>query len=259
MHSGDFSSRLLFVKSGCLYVVSVPIGNPNDITLRALEILKVVDTIFCEDSRVTIPFLKTHSISTKAITLYSVEDPQKAYSWIVDGMQSGKEYALVSDAGTPGVNDPGSLLVQTLSEQHLKVVPIPGPSAMTTILSISGKKLNPSVFLGFLPEKNKKAKELLQKSIDLGGPIVVFVSVHRFSDFQNLIHEVLKETETEASFLLGREMTKPYEEYLNFSSLEAFMDAKFVQKGEFTVVFTPIRKKKPKVNRYKADISNEVE
>ncbi|WCL48569.1 SAM-dependent methyltransferase [Leptospira sp. GIMC2001] len=143
------------IQIGNFYVVATPIGNKADITLRAIEKFKEVDLILCEDSRTTIPLLKDLGITTQAKTLHRSSDPNY-FEWIYDGLRKGQSYCLVSDAGTPGLSDPGSNVVRFLRSKNISCIPIPGASALAAIVSISGFQANPTIFLGFLSEKKRK-------------------------------------------------------------------------------------------------------
>lgn len=143
------------VQPGAAYVVATPIGNLEDITFRAVQVLKQVDVIYCENSSHSRRLLQTYEISTQARTLYK-DQGAEPYKGIIEDLKSGKTLALVSDAGTPGVSDPGSQLVRILREEKLPIIPIPGASALTSMLSVSGWQVQPSLFLGFLSEKKGK-------------------------------------------------------------------------------------------------------
>ena len=162
---------------GTLYVVATPIGNLEDITLRALRILKEVDLIACEDSRITKRLLNKYEIATPTIT-YHQHSSNNKISQIIEKLESGDSIALVTDAGTPGIQDPGGKLVQAATKSGITIVPIPGPSAVTTALSAAGIPADQFYFLGFLPKK--KGRQTLFKNIStLKVPLVIYESPFR--------------------------------------------------------------------------------
>ena len=217
--------------SGILYIVATPIGNLKDITLRALEVLKSVDLILAEDSRVTVGLLKAYEI-VKPIKAF--HQHSKNTKWILDELKLGKNIALVSDAGTPGVNDPGGILIEEIvnSSPDVKIVPIPGVSALTTLMSVAGISLENFKYLGFIP--HKKGRQTLFKMIaELEMPAIFFESTHRIIKTLEQLYEVAPNKK----IVVGRELTKMFEtiyrgtipevvEKLNSSSI----------KGEFTVI-----------------------
>ncbi|MFH1318737.1 MAG: 16S rRNA (cytidine(1402)-2'-O)-methyltransferase [Candidatus Omnitrophota bacterium] len=167
-----------------LYIVGTPIGNMEDISLRALRILSEVDFILCEDTRVTSKLLTRYRIKTPTISYHQHSKTDKT-DYILGLLESGKSLALVSDAGTPGISDPGGKLVQAVTEKFgndIKIESVPGPSAVTAALSISGIPTDKFVFLGFLPHK-KGRQTFLKKIIDSEFPVVVYESKHRILKF----------------------------------------------------------------------------
>lgn len=145
------------LEPGTLYVVSTPIGNLEDLTFRALRILKNTDRILCENAEHSRKLFRSYSISTPASTVYK-DLSEAPYSGILEELKVGKTFALVSDAGTPGVSDPGSHLIRVVRKAGFKIAPVPGASALTALLGISGWQANPLLFLGFLSEKKVKKK-----------------------------------------------------------------------------------------------------
>lgn len=221
-----------------LYVVGTPIGNLEDISLRALRILKEVDTILCEDTRVTKKLLMRYEIATPTLSFHSHSGLSKIEK--IEGMlRSGKNLALVSDAGTPGISDPGSKLVSYLREHFsapdLSIVAVPGPSAAIVALSLSGFPASDFLFLGFLP--HKKGRETLFKEIAASKRTVVFYeSPHRF--MKTL--DSLKKTLSGAKKIgVARELTKIHEQYI--SGTPGDVEAHFVShpetiRGEFVII-----------------------
>jgi len=221
---------------GTLYIVATPIGNLEDITLRALRILGEVDCILCEDTRTTRKLLTKYNITTKTIS-YHAHTTSGKESAIIGMLARGQNLALVSDAGTPCISDPGVLLVQHVQEtfgDKATIVPVPGPSALITALSASGISTAGFRFLGFLP--HKKGRETLFKEIAESKEVVVFYeSTHR-------ILKTLASLESycgEAHVVIGRELTKQFEEFVRgkpSETLSYFNENPQKQKGEFVVI-----------------------
>ncbi len=226
------------VQPGTAYIVATPIGNLEDITLRALQTLKQTDVIYCENAQHSKRLFLTYGISTPTRTLYKDHSPQP-FSGLIQDLKSGGTLSLVSDAGTPGVSDPGSQLVRILRENHVPVVPIPGPSALTAMLSISGWQVQPSVFLGFLSEKKQKKRNQLKEWETFEGALALFESVHRIRDTLSAIREIFPSS----PILLGRELTKIHEEIRKIDPQEPLESLKFAEKGEFVVLIYTNSKK----------------
>lgn len=213
-------------KIGAFYVVSTPIGNIEDITYRAVKILKEVDEIFCENFKHSLKLLNQLDIHTSLKTLRHGENEK-----VLHLLQQGKDIALVSDAGTPGISDPGSSVVRFLREKDICIIPIPGVSALNTILAISGCQANPSIFLGFLSDKKGKRISELKKFEDLQGNIVLYESVHRLKSTLSLIEEIFPDSE----ITIGRELTKSHEEIIQ-TKIENLKNIKIIEKGEFVIL-----------------------
>jgi 16S rRNA (cytidine1402-2'-O)-methyltransferase len=211
---------------GILYIVSTPIGNLEDITLRALRILKDADLIAAEDTRHTGLLLRHFGIQTQ-LTSYFEGNELKKREFILSRLREGSQIALVSDAGTPGVSDPGFRLLQTAIQNQIPVIPIPGPSAVTTALSVSGLPTDAFLFKGFLPHRSKKRRDLLRELEGTKETLIFYESPHR-------IHETLKdilETLGDREIVLAREMTKIHEEIL---------------RGKVSDILNPIEKRRLK-------------
>ena len=193
--------------TGILYVVATPIGNLEDITLRALRILREVDQIAAEDTRHTRKLLNHFDISTPAISYYK-EKEQERSSVIINKLLNGKNVALVSDAGTPGISDPGSILVQKAVAESIRVEPIPGPSSLTAALSVAGIADNSFVFLGFAPSRKKIRQELLHSLKQEKRYLVFFEAPHRLQSFLQDCFSILGNRD----ILWCRELTKMHEE-----------------------------------------------
>jgi 16S rRNA (cytidine1402-2'-O)-methyltransferase len=224
------------VKNG-LYIVSTPIGNLSDITLRALEILQKSDYILCEDTRTSKNLLNRYTIKSKLISNHKFNE-KKNLPKIMDILKSDCIVSLISDAGTPSISDPGSMLVNECLVNKIDVFPIPGPSAVSSAVSISGFS-EKYFFYGFFPEKNNKLKEDFEKIANLDGCIVFFISPRKF----NKSVKDIKKYFGDRKILICREMTKFYEEFIRtgVDSLEPFEKD---PKGELTIVISEKIKEK---------------
>jgi len=219
-------------EKGTLYIVSTPIGNMEDITLRALRILKEVDLIAAEDTRRTGLLLKHFGIQAP-LTSYFEGNELKKKEFILAKLKEGKNVALVSDAGTPGVSDPGFRLIQLAIENQLPIVPIPGPSAAITALSVSGLPTDAFLFKGFLPHKSKKRRDLLKELEEVRETLIFYESPHRISETVRDILEILGDRQ----IVLTRELTKVYEEILRGKVSEILNQVgDRTLKGEITLV-----------------------
>ena len=228
------------ITKGILYIVSTPIGNMEDITLRALHTLKEADLIAAEDTRRTGLLLKHFGIE-KALTSYFEGNELRKKEVILSRLKQGGRVALVSDAGTPGISDPGFRLIRAAIEQEIPIVPIPGPSAVITALSISGLPTDAFFFKGFLPHKSKKRRDLLKELEDARETLIFYESPHRISETLKDIYEVLGDRE----IVLTRELTKAYEEVLRgkVSEIQEQIAARPL-KGEITLVVSGRTRKK---------------
>ena len=225
---------------GTLYIVSTPIGNLEDITLRALRILKEVDLIAAEDTRHTLLLLRHFGIQ-KPLTSYFEGNELKKREWILSRLNQGDRIALVSDAGTPGISDPGFRLIRIAIENQVPIIPVPGPSAAITALSVSGLPTDAFLFKGFLPHKSKKRRDLLKELENARETIIFYESPHRISETLRDILEILGDRE----IVLTRELTKIHEEILRGRVNE--VQTKIVErqlKGEITLVVEGKTRKK---------------
>jgi len=233
LHSENKNNQ---VKSG-LYIVSTPIGNLGDITIRAIEILKKSDYILCEDTRVSKNLLEKYGVKSKLISNHKFNE-KKNLSKIMDIFKLDCIVSLISDAGTPGVSDPGAILINECLRNNISIFPIPGASAVSSAVSISGF-YEKYFFYGFFPEKNLQLKEDLTSLSNLDSSIVFFISPMKF----NRSVEAIKKYFQGRKILVCREMTKFYEEYLrtDVDILESF---KSIPKGELTIVISEKKKLK---------------
>lgn len=218
---------------GKLSIVATPIGNLEDITMRALRTLKECDLVLCEDTRVTGKLLANYDIK-KPLRRYDSHTSDDSHKDIVEKLKEGEHVSLVSDAGTPGVSDPGVLLIQLAREAGVKIEALPGPSAVTTAVSLAGISGNQFVFLGFVPQK-KGRKTFFKSLTTFQQPVVFFESTHRII---KTLTSLSKEVE-DAKVYIGRELTKLYEEMLvgkPAEILEILERDPVRQKGEFVVI-----------------------
>jgi len=222
---------------GKLYVVATPIGNVGDTTDRAKEILASVDAILCESAGETRSLLQKLSISKQTWPLYK-DSSETPYHSLITGLKEGKSYALVSDAGTPGISDPGSHVVRVVRENGFSIVPIPGASALSAILSVCGFQVNPTLFLGFLSEKPSKKRKELEEATKIDGLIVFYESVHKLPRLYPLLLELYPNTEV----LVGRELTKSFEELRYYPNPADLANNPPNAKGEFVFLLNHRKK-----------------
>jgi 16S rRNA (cytidine1402-2'-O)-methyltransferase len=215
---------------GKLFVVATPIGNLEDITVRALRILREVAVIAAEDTRRTAHLLARHGIATPTTSLHEHNETQKSGA-ILARLQRGDDVALVSDAGTPTVSDPGAQLVRAAAESGIRVEPIPGPSAVTTAIAASGLSTDSFAFLGFPPTRPKDRKEWFEHLRRIGGVVVFFEAPHRIASTLTEIQETIGD----CYVAVGRELTKLHEELVK-GPISTVLAALKTRKGEFTVV-----------------------
>ncbi|MDO8513704.1 MAG: 16S rRNA (cytidine(1402)-2'-O)-methyltransferase [bacterium] len=216
---------------GTLYIVATPIGNLGDITYRAVEILKSVNFVACEDTRHS-GILLSHYFVNKPLVSYHQHSKISKVDWIIGRLISGESCALVSDAGTPGVSDPGGVLAAAAIEAGVKVVPIPGPSALTTLVSVLGFNSDEFLFLGFLPKK--KGRQTLLKALQKEKrPIIFYESPQRF---EKTMIELLNYFGVDAQVVIGRELTKMHETIIRGDLKKIVASLPQIEKrGEFVI------------------------
>jgi 16S rRNA (cytidine1402-2'-O)-methyltransferase len=222
---------------GTLYIVPTPIGNLEDITLRALRILKEVDLIAAEDTRHTKNLLNHFGIATPLISYYREKEAERSEE-ILLRLEQGQNLALVSDAGTPAISDPGAVVVKEARHRGLRVVPLPGACAVTTAMSGAGITADGFLFLGFLPAKSNRRRQALTALVSSPFPLVFYEAPHRISDFLADVLDVLGDRPA----LWARELTKSYEELLDDTIaglLEKSRSGK--NRGEFVIIVHPGR------------------
>ena len=224
-----------------LFIVATPIGNLEDISLRAIRVLKEVDIILCEDTRVTRKLLSRYNIKTSVLS-YHQHSQLKKVNYIVDLLKKGKNLALVSDSGTPGISDPGNKLIGFLIKENIDVsiIPIPGCSALISAASISGFPMDRFTFLGFPPHKKKRNKffeELLRQLVDLKHPVIFYESPHRIIKTLEEISKKSEEINLNLQVIVCRELTKKFETIYRGTIDEVVKKIKDDKiKGEFTII-----------------------
>ena len=240
------------MNQGQLYIVATPIGNLGDFTLRAIETLKNVDLVLCEDTRITQTLLNHYEISTQTLSYHQHSDEKKVKQ-IIDLLNEGKNLALVTDAGTPGISDPGNRLIAEIIKSVIpakagiqvdstvnmdsrfrgndSIIPIPGPSAVTTALSISGFPTDKFIFMGFPPHKNKRQK-FFKEVADNKYTTVFYESCHRIIKCLNNLKEVLNQ---DRKIVIARELTKKFETVYR-GTIDEILKMDIKEKGEFVVV-----------------------
>jgi len=214
-----------------LYIVSTPIGNLGDITLRALEVLRSSDYILCEDTRVTKKLLLKYKIKSNLISNHKFNE-KKNLQKIIDILKLNKIVSLVSDAGTPTISDPGNILIKECVKKKINLIPIPGPSASIAALSVSGFS-HKYYFYGFFPENNSEIKENFEILSKINCSIVFFISAKKFFKSINIIKKYF----FDRKILISKEITKFYEEFFRYEVND--LDSKNISlKGEITLVIS---------------------
>jgi 16S rRNA (cytidine1402-2'-O)-methyltransferase len=220
------------MEKGKLYIIATPIGNLEDITLRAIKTLREdTDYIFCEDTRQTRKILMHFGIELPTLSLHSHSSLSRI-SRAIKIMCEGKNVSYLTDSGTPALSDPGSKLVSYARENGIAVIPIPGASALSTIISVSGFSEKNIIFAGFLSKKEGRRRRELERLSEYNGTIVIYESPHRIKKLLTAIHEIFPHSE----IIIGREMTKIHEEFLvgRVEEIYAVID-NIKERGEFTI------------------------
>ena len=237
------------IKKG-LYIIPTPIGNLGDITYRAIEILKKSDFILCEDTRISRKLMEKFDVKSKLLPNNKFNE-KKNLSLIMNHLRDDKIISLISDAGTPGISDPGAILVKECVEEKINIFPLPGPSAVSTAVSVSGFSER-YFFYGFFPSKLKDIKKDLKFLTQLDSSIVFFISPKKI----NKAIPIIKNNFSERDILICREMTKFYEEYLRYKVDDLKLFDKNL-KGELTIVISEKKKiKKGSLLLSESDKSN---
>lgn len=220
------------MKKGKLFIVATPIGNLDDISYRAVKVLRdEADIIICEDTRQTGKLLKNFSIKKTKTSLHSHTSNMKIEN-LCGKIAEGKSAAYLTDSGTPSVSDPGSRLVSYARSMDIDIVPIPGPSALTSIISVAGFSEKRLIFTGFLSKKESKMKRELFELSSLRGILVIYESPYRIKKLLKILSEIFPENR----MIIGREMTKLYEEFYTGKGRELWDKSDEIkEKGEFTI------------------------
>ena len=239
------------IKSG-LYVVSTPIGNLQDITLRAIYILKNSELILCEDTRTSIKLLKKFNINTKMISYHKFNE-KKRLGKIIQLIKNNKIVSLISDAGTPVISDPGMILIKECIKNNIALHPIPGPSAVTSALSVSGFD-EKFLFYGFLPNSESQIKNEIKNLCDFPYSIIFFVSSNKI----NKVIKIFKMFFSERKIMIAKEMTKIYESFIR-NDVNSLDVSKYNLKGELTVaVSSKFNIKKKSLNQLSESVKSEI-
>jgi 16S rRNA (cytidine1402-2'-O)-methyltransferase len=218
--------------SGILYIVATPIGNLEDITLRALRILKDVAAIACEDTRQTVKLLNRFEFKKELISYFQPQEARKI-PLILDILKKGKDVALVSDAGTPGISDPGFRLVREALREGISVVPVPGPTAAAAALCASGLPTHRYLFAGFPPPKKEALRKALRDLKDETATLIFYLPARKALEFLSALQESLGERD----IVIARELTKIYEEFIRGKTGELISSLENrTLKGEMTVL-----------------------
>ena len=220
-----------------LYCVATPIGNMGDISFRAIKILQQSDLILCEDTRVTKKILQKFEINKKLVSNHKFNENKNLVK-VIEILKKNKIVSLVSDAGTPTISDPGRILIKECEKNEIEIFPIPGASALSAAISISGFSDN-FYFCGFLPEKQNQIKKLFNNLSSIDGSIIFFISPNKL---EKKIDDI-KEFFMNRDIVICREITKYHEEYIR-TSVKELSNINFSRKGEITVVISEIKKEK---------------
>jgi 16S rRNA (cytidine1402-2'-O)-methyltransferase len=220
--------------SAALYIVPTPLGNLGDLTFRAVEVLKDVDVIACEDTRRTVGLLNHLGISKPLWSYHAHSSPRRTQEFLQQ-IQSGRRVALVCDAGTPALSDPGTPLVQAAIEAGIAVISLPGPCAAITALVASGLSTERFFFIGFLPRRPSRAKRVIQQAVAAEATVVIYESPFRTRDTVEMIRDIAG---PETRVVIARELTKIYEEYIRGTAIDVFAALEGRElKGEVVILF----------------------
>ena len=218
--------------NGTLYIVATPIGNLEDITFRALRILKDVAAIACEDTRQTVKLLNRFEFKKELISYFQPREARKI-PLILDILKKGKDVALVSDAGTPGISDPGFRLVREALREGIKIVPIPGPTAASAALCASGLATHRYLFVGFPPPKKEALRKALRGLKDETATLIFYLPARKAPEFLSALQETIGDRDV----VIARELTKIHEEFIRGTTSELMNSPESIKlKGEMTVL-----------------------
>ena len=256
MHTNSsFSHRSEEPESGVLYLVGTPIGNLNDISMRAINVLRKVSLIACEDTRHTKKITNRFDINNRLIS-FNKHNSLNKIPKIINFLKEGKSVALVSDAGMPSICDPGEDLVKNVKKNNLEIICIPGPSAALTALVSSGFAASKFIFEGFLPKKKNERKKILSEISNNEKTTIIFESPHRFN---KLLKELKEHCGGEREISVSRELTKKYEEKIN-NKIDNFIDIFNNREiiGEITIVIKGLEKSN-RIDLNKAQLKKELD
>jgi len=234
-----------------LNIISTPIGNLEDITLRAIHILKNSDLILCEDTRISIKLLKKYNINKKMLAYHKFNE-RKNINKIIDLIKNDKIVSLISDAGTPIISDPGLILIRECIKNEIPLYPIPGPSAVTSALSVSGFS-DKFLFYGFLPNSISQIKNEIKKLGNFPYTIIFFISSKKI----NKIFKIFKIFFFDRKIMIAKEMTKIHESFIR-GDIKSLDFLKFDFRGEFTVVISDKFNTKKDLNQLTESVKNEI-
>jgi 16S rRNA (cytidine1402-2'-O)-methyltransferase len=229
--------------TGILYVVATPIGNLADASPRAIDTLRAADLVACEDTRTTRTLLSRHGIAARTVALHQ-HNERRAAAGLIEALRAGKSVALVSDAGTPALSDPGAWLVGEAHRAGIRVSPVPGPSAAAAALSASGFEAPQFLFAGFLPATRAARRKALE-ALDVPWPVVLYEAPHRIAETLEDLRERFGDAR---EIVVGRELTKKFEEVarLALGEAAAWLAARPQrEQGEFVLVLQPGNERKP--------------
>ena len=222
----------------CLYIVPTPIGNLEDITVRAVKVLGEADIVACEDTRRTGMLLKAYKIAAKKLHSYHEHNEQEKAQYLVEEIKNGKSVAIVSDAGSPGISDPGFRIISEAIKNDIKIVPLPGATAFVPAITASGMAVNQFRFIGFPPQK-KGRQAFLTKAVNHDCPVILYESSHRI---EKLIREFTELCGPDRKICICREISKIHEDFFrgSLNDAMAWFNDKNKSKGEFVVVLDSV-------------------
>jgi len=229
--------------TGTLFVVATPIGNLSDASARAIEVLRTADLIACEDTRTTRTLLSHYGIATRTVALHE-HNERETSDKLIKALREGKNIALVSDAGTPALSDPGAWLVGEAHRAGVRVSPVPGPSAAAAAFSAAGFPSAQFLFAGFLPAQGAPRRKALE-ALDVPWPVVLYEAPHRIAQ---TLHDLQERLGAEREIVIGRELTKKFEEVarLPLGRAHEWLEARRErQQGEFALVLAPGAARRP--------------